>query len=112
MKGKGQWQRLSLLAMKERAKQEAADKTQKAKIETAEGSIRRIQRRYPEKSLLHLLRRIRLELGDFAEEVAISRIERNQGDRLSLEDRLFVEGEKQILLQNRSLTARKNSSTT
>ena len=69
------------------------------KVKNAEKAIRRIRMRYPEKSGIQLLRRIRMDVSPFAEWIEIARIERNQAGRLTPDDRMFIAGEKQILLQ-------------
>lgn len=71
-----------------------AAKDLKNKIRAAEKQIQRIHQRYPGKTRLQLLRRVRLEAGKFAAELEIARIERNQAGRLSPEDRMFLEEEK------------------
>jgi hypothetical protein len=69
------------------------------KIRVAKKGIKAIQGRYPEKSLIQLLRRIRMELGPIATMITILRIERNQEDCLSLDDRAFLEEERAFLRQ-------------
>lgn len=62
-----------------------------ARRKTAERSIRHIQRQFPKKSLIQLLPVILKYCGPFAAELAIERIERNQGDKLTPEDRFFLQ---------------------
>ena len=78
-----------------------ADKALKNKIKAIEKAVLRLVRKYPEKSRLQLLRRIRIDLGAFAEWLEIARIERNQENRLTADDRIFVAEEKRFLLENR-----------
>ena len=106
MKAKGQKprqpgkQRFTPPEKEELSKQELAAKALKERIKAAEKNILKIHERYPEKSRIQLLRRVRLELGSFAGQLEIARIERNRGDRLSPEDRMFIEEEKLLLRKN------------
>ena len=76
-------------------------KALKCRIKIAEKEIRRYrQKRYPDKPLSYILVKIRGELGAFAELVAIAMIKRNQGDRLSPEERISLERERISLLES------------
>ena len=86
----------------EQLKQELFAKDLAARIQKAVNEIKKLQNRYREKSLLQLLARVRMENGNFAALVAVARIRRNQWDRLSEEDKMFVEQQKQLALQNSS----------
>jgi len=82
---------------------EAAKKARllKARIKGMEIKIRRYrEERYPHKSLVQILRKIREEFGAFGTMVAIAQIKRNQWHRLSMEDKMFVEDEKRSLLED------------
>jgi predicted metal-dependent phosphoesterase TrpH len=83
---------------KERVAKDVADRIQKA-INSIKALQKRYRERGDEKSLLQLLVRIR-ELGKDAVLVAIARIKRNQWEKLSQEDKIFVEEQKQIALQS------------
>jgi hypothetical protein len=90
-----------LLLDKEEAKREE-NRAQRAKdlqkrIDATKKEIKKIQGRYPEKSLIQLLRRIRLESGLLAGMLTILRIERNQKDNLSLEDQAFLREERNLI---------------
>lgn len=84
----------------ELSKEMRVAKALKAKIKMAERQIRECQQRNPGKALIQILVKIRGGYGVFATAVAIARIERNQENQLSMEDRIWLEEQKQILLQS------------
>lgn len=76
-------------------------RTLKARIGQMEKKIREFhQKRWPEKSLIQILRVIRGEFGAFGAAVAIAHIKRNRWSDLPPEDKMFVEEEKRSLLEN------------
>jgi hypothetical protein len=56
----------------------------------AEGYIRGLQREFPEKSLIQLLPWVAAH-NQLAAEMLVERIERNQGEKLSPEDKVFLQ---------------------
>lgn len=102
MKVKGQRKGIVPFDKEEQEKERMAAKALKTKIKAAEQAIKKLHDRYPGKSRVQLLRRIRLELGAFARQLEIARIERNQGNRLSPKDRMFVEEKKRFLQESQS----------
>ena len=99
MKGKGQRQKITPPEREERLSEELVAKALKAKIKAAENGIQHIHKRYPDKSRLQLVRRIYKEIGLFAAEWEIARIERNRGNNLSVEERISLEEDKAFIRQ-------------
>ena len=104
MADKGQRQRITPPEREERLSEELAAKNLKAKIKKADRENRRFrEKRYPEKSMLQILRMIRGEFGAFNEAVAIAQIKWRWNqlppEKISPADRIFVAGEEEILLQ-------------
>ncbi len=103
MKAKGQGQRFTPPEKEEQLREELAAKALKAKIDKADKENRRFrQRRYPEKSMLQILRKLR-ELGAFNEAVAIAKIKRRwkqlSPDEIPSEEKKFVAEEEEALRQ-------------
>ena len=104
MKGTGQ---LQSVAMPPSGGQKVLSlETMTPQINSAVAAVKKLQLKYRDKSFLQLLVRIRRECGKIAAIVTIARIERNQGDKLSPEDRMFLEGQKHEIFENPSAEER------